>query len=86
MQIDFSHISIPTIEGEEQIISVRRDLGNALYYQSTDLTGSELGRKIYLSEGPVSLSQEEKDIILKILPTLFSYVVSHSIETALAEK
>lgn len=80
---NFNAIVVPTIEGTEQTISVKKELGNALYYQSRDVAGSELGRKIYLSEGGIELTDDEKKMVKDILPQVYAFVVRKAIEDAL---
>lgn len=80
---NFNAITVPTVAGDSQDISVKKELGNALYYQSRDLAGAELGRKIYLSDGPINLTEEEKQLVRDILPNIYAYVVRTAIENAL---
>lgn len=81
---DFGAIIIKDIEGNDDTINVRRDLGNALYYQSTDVAGSELGQKIYHSDGEIELSAEEKELVTAIVPKIYpSYVARQAIIDAI---
>lgn len=80
---NFDAIPVPGIDGTKQEISVKKDLGNALYYQSKDIAGSELGRKIYLSEGPINLTEAEKELVRGMVSQMYAYVVRTAIEDAL---
>lgn len=80
---NFNAITVPGIDGTSQDINVKKDLGNALYYQSKDIAGAELGRKIYLSDGPIQLTDEEKQLVRDIIPNIYAYVVRTAIEAAL---
>ena len=76
---NFGKIPFKGLEVEETI-DIRKQLGNFLFYSSTDLKGSELGRKIYFSAGEVDLHEEDKKIILAALERAFpSYVVRQAI-------
>ena len=80
---NFGKIPLKGLEVEETI-DIRKQLGNFLFYSSTDLQGSELGRKIYLSSGEVDLHEEDKKIILDALVRAFpSYVVRQAIIEAM---
>ena len=62
MKVNFAEIRIPGIE-QEEILDLRKQIGNYLYYQSQDLAGSELGRNIYFSNGEIEIKEEENKII-----------------------
>ena len=76
---DFSKIPVQTIEGNEEYIDIRKPLGNALYYKSQDLAGSELGRKIYLSTGNIDITDKEKELVKEMCDNMFAYVTRNAI-------
>lgn len=80
---NFGKIPFKGLE-QEETLDIRKQLGNFLFYSSTDLKGSELGRKIYFSDGEVDLHEEDKKIILASLERAFpSYVVRQAIIDAM---
>lgn len=84
--IDFSKVSIQGIEREE-FIDVRKPIGNYLYYNSRDLEGSTLGHDIYYSEGAISLTEKQKNIIKSCIhDAIPSYILSHAVESILTQE
>lgn len=80
---DFTNIVVQGLEDTE-VHDIHKSLGNYLYYHSTDLKGSELGRKIYFSSGEIDLDDEEKKIIRSQLDQLFpSYVMRQAVAEAI---
>lgn len=81
--IDFSKVSIQGIEREE-FIDVRKPIGNYLYYNSCDLEGSTLGKDIYYSEGEMTLTEKQKNIVKTSLhEAITSYVISQAVKKLL---
>ncbi len=79
MKVNFAEIRIPGIE-QEEILDLRKQIGNYLYYQSQDLAGSELGRNIYFSNGEIEIKEEEKKIIKDAVNVMYkSYVIKTAI-------
>ena len=48
MKVNFAAIKIQGIE-QQETLDLRKQIGNYLYYQSQDLAGSELGKRVYFS-------------------------------------
>ena len=72
--VDFSKVTVRDIEDQEQVVDLRRELGNRLYYQSRDISQAELGRRIYHSEGPMHLTESEADIVRQSAAPFVAYV------------
>lgn len=84
MTVDFSKIEVSGIEGKEYT-DIRKPLGNYLYYQSTDLIGSELGKRIYFSEADIELTEQEVKIIMEAVNTIYkSYILRQAITAAIS--
>lgn len=84
--IDFSKVSIQGIEREE-FIDVRKPIGNYLYYNSRDLEGSTLGKDIYYSEGEMTLTEKQKNIVkMSLHEAITSYVIAHAVESILTQE
>lgn len=58
-KINFKEIKVKNIEDEEQLIDVRKDLGNAMYMQGQNIIECELGKEIWHSEGEIELTDEQ---------------------------
>lgn len=83
MTVDFSKIEVSGIEGKEYT-DIRKPLGNYLYYQSTDLFGSELGKRIYFSEADIELTEQEVKIIMDAVNIIYkSYILRQAIAEAM---
>lgn len=81
---DFSKVIIPALDGEDEVLDVRKQLGNALYYRSQDLKGSELGKRIYFSEGEIKIDDAEKELVKGMCEQVFgSYVVRQAVINSL---
>ena len=79
MEVDFSKINVISIDGDSSPLDVRKQLGNYLYYQSRDLTGTELGKRIYFAEAKIEISDDEAKIVKDAVGVLWqSYVVKQA--------
>lgn len=77
---DFGKIQLPSLEGDYDVLDVRKQLGNALYYRSQDLAGSELGKTIYHSDGDIELNDNEVRLVKDMVKEIFSgYVVQKAV-------
>ena len=72
-KIDFSKVEMPTIDGGKVIADFRQQLGNQLYMTGNDIEACELGKRIYLSDGEMELSEKEVSIIKNMTAT-WSYI------------
>lgn len=85
MKVNFAKIEIQGIENRE-ILDVRKPLGNYLYYNSQDLEGSELGKRIYHSDAEkgIEISEKDKKLITGAIKAIYkSYVISTAAISAL---
>lgn len=79
--VNFNEIIVLDIEGNEQHVSVWRDLGNAMYMRGKDIEECELGKKIYLAGKngeSVNISDDEAEIVKKYIGG-YGYVVRQAI-------
>ena len=64
MKVNFAAIHIQGIEREETL-DLRKQIGNYLYYQSQDLAGSELGKRVYFSSASegLEITDDERKLL-----------------------
>ena len=76
---------VEDIDGKETATDVRKQLGNYLYYQSRDLQGSELGKRIYFSAGEEEINKEEAAAITKAAAEMWpSWVIREAVRKSLS--
>lgn len=64
-KIDFGKVVVKDIEGNSQEMDVRKPLGNDIYLNAQDIAVADLGRKIYHSEGELTLTDDEAGVVLQ---------------------
>jgi hypothetical protein len=62
MKVDFRKVEIKDIEGKKVPHDLSKDLGNAIFKQTTDLGELDLARDIY-HKGEVDLNKKDAEII-----------------------
>lgn len=82
MKVNFEKILFFDIEGREQVMNVKKDLGNALYMQGETIDVCKLGEKIYFADGEVDVEEKEACII-KAFAKRYPYIAASAIEKAL---
>lgn len=82
MKVNFEKIPFFDIEGREQVMNVKKDLGNALYMQGETIEVCKLGDKIYFSDGEVDIDDKEAEIVLRFAKR-YPYVAAQAIEKAI---
>lgn len=81
-KIDFTKIEIRDIEDKTQTVSVTKDLGNTLYMRGADIVACQTGKKIYYSEGPIQLNDDEVNAVKGMLD-VYPYIIKEGIVAAL---
>ena len=85
MKVNFAAIKIQGIE-QQETLDLRKQIGNYLYYQSQDLAGSELGKRVYFSSASegLEITDDERKLLSDAADGLFkSYVVRTAIKEAI---
>ena len=85
MKVNFAAIQIQGIE-QQETLDLRKQIGNYLYYQSQDLAGSELGKRVYFSSASegLEITDDERKLLSDAADGLFrSYVVRTAIKEAI---
>ena len=85
MKVDFEKIPFHDIEGREQVLNVKKDIGNALYMQGETIEVCKLGETIYFADGEIDIDDKEADII-KVFAKRYPYVAASAIENAITPK
>lgn len=86
--IDFTKLEMRTSLGGDTytIRDGRLAIADLIFQQVPGLTAHVLAEKIYNSSGPVSLSDQERELILQISPGLFPLQLCRAIEKQLNEQ
>lgn len=85
MKVNFAAIKIQGIE-QQETLDLRKQIGNYLYYQSQDLAGSELGKRVYFSSASegLEITDDERKLLSDAADGLFkSYVIRTAIKEAI---
>ena len=85
MKVNFAAIKIQGIE-QQETLDLRKQIGNYLYYQSQDLAGSELGKRVCFSSASegLEITDDERKLLSDAADGLFrSYVVRTAIKEAI---
>ena len=83
-EVNFAKIMVPDINGTEQAVDFRKDLGNLLYMQGNSIEECELGSAIYHQPDnePLQLSDVQR-IMLRQFVIRLPYVSRKAIQKAL---
>lgn len=82
-KINFKEIVVKDIEGKEQKIDMRYELGNLLYIQGKNIIEHELGHKIYHTVGDLEMSEEETAVVKEYAqryPYLYQKAIADAIK------
>ena len=66
MKIDLVNVRIEDIEGNEATVSVAQIVGNTLYMQGRTVDECELGKRIFHSDGPLEVSEQEAEMVRRV--------------------
>ena len=80
--IDFSKITVQTVDGGTEAKDYREYIGRQLYNQSHDETGFNLSKKIFGSKGAIKLNDDECNIIRTLIAPM-PYFMRSAIENLL---
>lgn len=76
VKINFKELKVEVSVDQFELQDWRKTLGNALHRASESVPMSELARKIYYSEAPIDISEEDFKTMLVLLGTaLKKYLV-----------
>lgn len=75
MKINFKKITVTDIDGNNSIVDVSKELGNAIYNHTQDIGELDFAREIY-HKGEIDLSIEQIAIVRKYMDTggFFAFV------------
>ena len=86
MKVNFKAIKVASIKGgleKPDIADLREELGKPMFLGRTK-EESELGARIYNSQGPMELSDDEAEIVRAYIRN-YSYVLRDAIEKCLTK-
>lgn len=85
MKADFSKLSVQMgFEGEPEVMDLRKELGNAIRRNTSDIGLDETARAIYFSDGAVDIPDGQADDILRIVQRCYVVPVQESVRAALS--
>ena len=81
-KMNFGAIIVKDVEGKEQRVDVRKDMGNAMYMRGKDIVECELGRTIWHSDGDVELNDTQVAAVRRFTAA-YPYVLRNAIDALL---
>lgn len=66
MKINFKKIEVTDLEGNKSTLDIAKELGNAIYKQTTDIGELDFAREIY-HKGEIDLSIDQIAIVRKYM-------------------
>ncbi|GEM_PF-762223 len=81
-KINFKEIQIETEVDVFQTYDLRKEVGNLLFKQATNLAMDELSRRIFKSEGEITIEDDDFTELLEALKTVIVYRALRAIENA----
>lgn len=66
MKINFKRITVIDLEGNKSTVDIAKELGNAIYKQTTDIGELDFAREIY-HKGEIDLSIEQIAVVRKYM-------------------
>lgn len=83
--VNFKELSIETSIDEYEVLDLRKEVGNTIHRHAMSVPLSELARKIYYSEGAVSIADEDYSVMISIIEKSFIVPVSKAIKESTRE-
>lgn len=81
-QVNFKELNVEVGIDKFQPRDLRKDFGDTLHRASESVPMSELARKIYYSEGPLEISDEDFGTMLILMKTAFKKYIVDAVEKA----
>ena len=85
-QVNFKELSVEIEIDKFQNIDLRKEIGNAIHRQAVTVPMSELARKIYYSEGDVSMTDEDYSMMISVVSKSFALIVTKAVERSTIDK
>ncbi len=79
-KINFKEIKVETEVDVFETYDLRKEVGNLLFKQATNLAMDELARKIFKSEGEIKISDDDFKEMIEALRTVIVFRALRAIE------
>lgn len=87
MKIDFSKLTVQmAFEGPTETFDLRKDIGNCIRRNTSDIGLDELAKTIYFSDGPVDIPSEYESQLKDIISRNYIVPVQQAINELLTPK
>lgn len=84
-QVNFKELNVEIEIDKFQTMDFREQIGNKVHQQAVTIPMDELGRKIFHSDGPVDIEDEEYGMMLSVISHSFSLIVQQAVERGTIE-
>lgn len=81
-QVNFKSLKVEIRIDEFDTLDLRKEIGNAIHRQATDIAVADLSRSIYYSDGPIEIDDENYNSIMQIIEKSFALLVSQAVKNA----
>lgn len=84
-QVNFKKLSVEIEIDQYQTLDFRKEVGNAIHRQAVTIPVDELARKIYHSDGPIEIDDEDYEMMKAIISKSFALIILQAIERSTIE-
>lgn len=79
-QVNFKELNVEFEIDKFQQMDMRKDIGNSIHRQAVTIPMSDLARKIYHSEEPVEMDEENYNMMISVLERSFALLISAAVK------
>lgn len=79
-RVNFKELSVEVEIDVYETMDLRKEIGNTMHRQAVTIPMDELARKIYHSDSPVDIENEEYGLMMSIISKSFALIVLQAIE------
>lgn len=84
-RVNFKELSVEIEIDVYETMDFRKEIGNAIHRQAVTIPMDELARKIYHSNEPVDIEDEEYGLMISVLSKSFSLMLYQAVERCTIE-
>lgn len=81
-QVNFKTVKVETSIDNFEVVDLRKEIGNALYKRAESVTQDDLARKIFHSDGPVDIEDQDYAEMMQVIEKSFVRYVHVAITNA----
>lgn len=79
-QVNFKELNVEVEIDQFQQMDLRADIGNSIHRQAVTIPMADLARKIFHSEGPVDMDDENYNMLISVLERSFALLISAAVK------